>query len=132
MLCRPTGQARQRYPEAYLKSCNKWWDGYRGHAVVLIEDFDRKHDVLCHHLKIWADRYPFPAEVKGSSIKIRPQKIVVTSNYHPEDIWMNPCDLEPILRRFKVTKFSGTFIPESVGARRAEEANQDGSSTNEE
>ena len=124
--------ARQRYPEAYLKSCNKWWDGYRGHPVVLIEDFDRKHDVLCHHLKIWADRYPFPAEVKGSCIKIRPQKIVVTSNYSPEDIWMNPCDLEPIMRRFKVTKFSGTFIPESVGARRVEEASLDGSSTNEE
>lgn len=124
--------ARNRYPEAYLKSCNKWWDGYRGHAVVLIEDFDRKHDVLCHHLKIWADRYPFPAEVKGSSIKIRPQKIVVTSNYSPEDIWMNPCDLEPILRRFKVTKFSGIFIPESVGARRVEEASKEGSSTNEE
>ncbi len=72
--------ARERYPDAILKSCNKWWDGYAGHEIVLIEDFDRKHDVLCHHLKIWADRYPFPAEVKGSSIKIRPRKIVVTSN----------------------------------------------------
>lgn len=101
--------ARNRYPTAFLKACNKWWDGYRGEDVVLIEDFDKKHDVLCHHMKIWADRYPFPAEVKGSSIKIRPKKLVVTSNYHPSTIWSDPSDLEPILRRFKLTEFSGIF-----------------------
>lgn len=107
--------ARNRYPDAFLKGCNKWWDGYRGQDVVLIEDFDKKHDVLCHHMKIWADRYPFPAEVKGSSIKIRPLKIIVTSNYHPESIWQDPSDLEPILRRFKMTKFSGTFQVKEPG-----------------
>ena len=121
--------ARDRYPNAFLKSCNKWWDGYQAHEVVLIEDFDRKHDVLCHHLKIWADRYPFPAEVKGSSIKIRPKKIVVTSNYHPQDIWTNPSDLEPIMRRFKMTQFSGVFIPENVGVRLLEDPPSEGSSS---
>lgn len=101
--------ARQRYPNAFLKACNKWWDGYKGQETVIIEDFDRKHDVLCHHMKIWADRYPFPAEVKGSSVKIRPARIVVTSNYHPETIWTDPSDLDPIKRRFQITHFSGQF-----------------------
>ena len=51
---------------------------YDEHQVVLIEDFDKKHDVLCHHLKIRGDRYPFNVEVKGAGTgHIRPATIIV-------------------------------------------------------
>lgn len=36
---------------------------------------------------------------------IRPQKLVITSNYHPKDIWADETTLEPILRRFKIVHF---------------------------
>lgn len=98
--------AREQYPNPYLKMCNKWWDGYQKQPFVLIEDFDKAHIHLGHHLKLWADRYAFLAESKGSAHQIRPQVIIVTSNYHPSDIWSNePMTLNPILRRFLISHF---------------------------
>lgn len=109
--CGPTGtgksyKARSENPGHYLKMCNKWWDGYNNEEVAIIEDFDKAHSVLGHHLKIWADRYAFPAEVKGSHRNLRPKKIIVTSNWHPSEIWTDSQTLDPILRRFKILRFT--------------------------
>lgn len=99
-------KARTENPGAYLKLANKWWDGYTGQEVVIIEDFDKSHKVLGYHFKIWGDRYAFPAEVKGSKLNLRPKKIIVTSNWSPREIWGDePQTLGPIERRFKLVQF---------------------------
>lgn len=104
-----TGKSRKAYedhPGAYRKMCNKWWDGYKGEEVVIIDDLDKKHDVMAHHLKIWADHYPFIAESKGGAKMIRPKKIIITSNYTPEDIWgFDEQSRGPIERRYKIKTF---------------------------
>lgn len=101
-----TRKAREENPGAYLKNPNKWWDGYVDQEVVVIDEWSPVHECLAAHLKQWADHHPFCAETKGSSICIRPRKIIITSNYSPEDCFSKPEDLEPIRRRFKVVKFN--------------------------
>lgn len=104
-----TGKSRElweRFPNHYQKSLNKWWDGYTGQEVVAIEEWAPKNEVTASFLKIWADRYPFSAEIKGGTLqKIRPKKIIVLSNYSIEECFANTQDLGPIKRRFKVKHF---------------------------
>jgi hypothetical protein len=96
---------REKYPDAYIKSANtKWWDHYVDQEVVIIEDFDKFHVKHGYDLKIWGDHYPFPAETKGSTMMIRPKKIIITSNYTPEEIWDDETTYGPINRRFKVQR----------------------------
>ena len=97
--------ARTDNPGAYIKLNNKWWDGYDGEDVVIIDDFDKYDIALSGHLKRWSDHYPFPAEFKGGVKVIRPKRIIVTSNYSPEEIWEDEATLGPIRRRFTVTRF---------------------------
>ena len=74
---------RSRFLDAYIKSNNVWWDGYLNEETVIIEEMGPKQ-IGAHHLKMWADHYPFKAESKGSYSLIRPSKIIVTSNYSIE------------------------------------------------
>ena len=65
----------------YLKDHSKWWDGYDGEEVVLIDDVHADAAWIVHFLKTWADAYPFKAETKGGMAWIRPRWVIITSNY---------------------------------------------------
>jgi len=107
----PSGTGKSRllwelYPKHFAKALNKWWDGYRHQEVVAIEEWSPKNDLTASSLKKWADRYPFPGEIKGGCLQgLRPKKIIVLSNYTPQQCFLNQEDLEPILRRFTVMYF---------------------------
>jgi len=107
----PTGTGKSRllwelYPRHFPKALNKWWDGYKHQEIVAIEEWSPKNDCTASALKRWADRYPFPGEVKGGTLhRLRPKKIIVLSNYTPQQCFLNSEDMEPILRRFTVIHF---------------------------
>jgi len=94
-------RARELFPGIFDKACNKWWDGYQG-GPILLDDFDMSHRALGHHLKRWADRYAFTGETKGGVIFIRPERVVVTSNYSISQIFSEDAVLsEALTRRFE-------------------------------
>lgn len=72
----------------------------------MLDDFSKEHKCLGSHLKNWADHYPFIGESKGGSSSIRPKRIIVTSNYHPSDIFEDDVTVQAIERRFKI-EFKG-------------------------
>jgi len=113
----PTGTGKSRavwdlYPDHYQKDLNKWWDGYDGQDVVVIEEWAPKNECTASYLKKWADRYPFSGQIKGGTLqKIRPRKIIVTSNWTIEECFPDEQDQEPLKRRFTVKYFPTMFRP---------------------
>jgi len=104
-----TGKSRllwELYPNHFQKQRNKWWDGYNYEDVVAIEEWSPRNDCTTSNLKEWADRFTFTGEIKGGVLqKLRPKKLIVLSNYTPQQCFLNSEDLKPILRRFTVMHF---------------------------
>lgn len=91
---------RHTFKDVYCKPQNKWWDGYAGEENVLLDDLDT--NVIGHYVKIWADQYPFNAEIKGGTIKPTYTRFFVTSNYQIEDLYIDLHMVEAIKRRFVI------------------------------
>lgn len=96
----PTGTGKTRrayrlYPSLYAKPAGtKWWDGYAGETVVLIDDFNGKGQ---EHITYWlrvCDRYPLQVETKGGYVALAATHIIFTSNQHPDLWWYDNTDSE--------------------------------------
>jgi len=87
--------------------------------TMIIDDIspmsDNDQRQLLYHLKIWCDRHPFIAEVKGHYTWYRPTKIFLTSQYSPDALFPGKFeDVEALLRRCKLevwTREQRTPIP---------------------
>lgn len=102
--------------ELYIKAQNKWWDGWQPtHRAVLMDDFDHTGSCLSHYLKIWADSYPFPAEIKGSTITPTYDILYVTSNYSIAQLWKDDEELQAAIeRRFHIFHFVDREDPPDI------------------
>lgn len=104
----PTGVGKTRWVheqpddrELYVWGGDRWFDGYQGHPIVLLDDFDGAGLEFRFLLRL-LDRYPMQVPVKGGFVEWLPKKIYITSNLDPR-VWTFPestaLNLAPLLRR---------------------------------
>jgi len=109
----PTGtgksrSARDLFQRLGLSYCtklhNKWFSpDNRNSEALLIDDLGLETGrMLVNYLKQWLDIYAFSAEFKGGLATIRPELYVITSNYHPHEMFGGTSDYDPIMRRLEV------------------------------
>lgn len=108
-----TGTGKSRYafkdynPETHyvLRKANGdavWWDGYTGQETIIIDDFTPKAYKLSYMLNL-LDRYAMTIDIKGGSTQLLAKKVIITSNYQPEDLYTGELCKEhrkALLRRF--------------------------------
>jgi len=114
-----TGKSRRAWDEAGFSAFpkdprTKFWDGYRGHQRVVIDEFRGGIDIS--HMLRWLDRYPVLVEIKGSSTVLSAERIWITSNIHPRSWYpdLDPETKDALIRRLKITQFceDGSIIDE--------------------
>jgi hypothetical protein len=104
-----TGKTRFCYNQVMDEECwspgdYKWFDGYRGQPIVILDDFRGEYK-LQMLLKL-LDRYPLQVPIKGGFTEWKPRKVYITSNIHPND-WYPLADrysLSAMFRRFSLVQ----------------------------
>jgi len=107
-----TGKSRRAWDEAGMDAYpkdprSKFWDGYRSHKHVVIDEFRGAIDI--GHVLRWFDRYPVIVEAKHGATILAATHIWITSNLEPR-LWYPDLDPETtaaLLRRLTVTHFNG-------------------------
>lgn len=84
--------------DIYNKPAGKWWDGYTGQKVVLLDDIGRDDYKIVDLLK-WLDRYPIQVEIKGGMTYLTPKIIYITSNLTIEELFGNNEHTSALKRR---------------------------------
>lgn len=80
-------RAHEQYPEAFVKEPRtKWWSGYALEKEVIIDDFG-PGGIDINHLLRWFDRYKCFVENKGGMLPLYAECFIVTSNFHPNQIF---------------------------------------------
>jgi hypothetical protein len=74
-------------PGAFPKEADQWWDNYKDEAVVRIEDVDYKSKLSERDMKQLTDHEELIVDEKGGRRRIRPEKIIITSQYAIEDLY---------------------------------------------
>lgn len=106
----PTGSGKSRYaweqsPSGYMKECtHKWWDGYTGQDVVIMDDFRPSKELPFSFILNLFDRYPLTVQIKGGMAQFVSKIIYVTTPHSPMETcnhldWLGPEQKEQLMRR---------------------------------
>lgn len=106
-----TGKSHRAWTEAGIDAFpkdprTKFWDGYRDHENVVIDEFRGAIDIS--HLLRWFDKYPVIIEVKCSSMVLKAKNIWVTSNLHPNDWYpmLDDATRAALIRRLNIVEIN--------------------------
>jgi len=91
----------------------KWWDGYDGEPVVIVDDF-RRDFCTFHELLRILDRYELRVEVKHGTTMLLARSIFITSAFHPRDVYETREDIEQLMRRINRVLYFGSIVAEDV------------------
>jgi len=88
----------EKHPEVFCPASFKWWDGYDGHKVVLLDDI-RGDFCKYHEMLMLTGERPFRVEHKGGSRQAVYDTLYITSCCHPSDLWQTCEDKSQLLDR---------------------------------
>lgn len=108
-----TGKTKKVYDDyktedIYESTTFKWWNGYYQQKVILIDDM-RKDYCKFHQLLRLLDRYPLQVQTKGGHAQINSSVIIITSAYHPKDLYNTREDVKQLIRRITEIKQFGDY-----------------------
>lgn len=103
-------KAHEDLPSAFIKEPRtKWWNGYFLEKEVIIDDFGPQ-GIDINHLLRWFDRYKCYVENKGGMLPLQATKFIVTSNFHPREIFSfggeENTQLPALMRRIQCIEFN--------------------------
>nr|QTE03443.1 MAG: replication-associated protein [Tarsiger cyanurus CRESS-DNA-virus sp.] len=102
-------RAHAELPGAFVKEPRtKWWNGYYFEREVIIDDFGPS-GIDINHLLRWFDRYKCYVESKGGMLALLAERFIVTSNFHPDQVFSFGGELNPqlpaLMRRINLIEF---------------------------
>ncbi len=100
--------AREKFPNFYDKDPTIWYVGYKEQPVILLDDFGPdQFKGMEWYLKRMTDKFPYPIQSKGGGTTIRPQHIVVTSQYEINECFPDdPLMQDAMHSRFNVLRLT--------------------------
>lgn len=91
------------------KETSKWWDGYVGQEVVVVDDVRTGWSRFEFMLRL-VDRWPLSVATKGGFTEFNAKWVIFTSNYHPHDLWQDGVklvDWAAFHRRIRIVQLGG-------------------------
>lgn len=104
-ICGPSGVGKTHWlfdnfdlDAIYMKNgSNRWWDGYEGQQVVIVDDYRANSSFDYSALLTLLDLYPLQVEVKGAHLQIQKSTttIAITCNHWPWDMFKDRNGMSP-------------------------------------
>jgi len=117
--CGPAGSGKTRaaydeFPDLYSVPCYKWWNGYHGQQVVLIDDFRPDWCRFSDLLRL-IDIYPVQVEFKGGMAHLQARIIIITCPLSPAEAFVEIEEAEELTqltrRLSEIRVFPQTVVP---------------------